>query len=610
MLSLIPHSSLPAPHTLHHTHTHTHTHTLQHFFDGVCVGKLRKIALLPPATASPNHGVSDGAIVRAGETLGSNCKCFGENRVTVLSINGTRSRIDVLQAEGAPLPFGTTLDAVGAGPNLLTAGAVAIPPHDENIANVYEHSANTGFGLRDSDSVVNASDDSSSGRSGGRLPEGAVLAGYTNQASVSTILRSVDQGVNVLIWSFIELTGNISSDPIQGGPSAKDVRGVLTGLASRKQRVTHLVSIGGWGAPHPELNRTGAAWWAEFKIWNANFAQLVEDAGPSGQGIPWGGFDGVDLDTEGSDTRLSPENTFPTALIELAGTFAQAAKADGYVSSMVPPQSYLDCGFSHYDPEGSVTHAPSWKPAFTYQGWNTYAPLLAKYGEAYDLVIVQIYEGWSRGNEFVQGQHMHPTSYVEQLSRNCTGGWEIDFKGAFGMHRQTVKVKPSQLVIGLANGWQRKLPEKVLYIDGDDAGKAFAALGGVKGLRGFGYWDIFDDDPSIGLVPKLAKYLTAAPSSSGGLGGGVAGGAMRREAVFVTTDGHDGCNKTDPTCGTNAFTLAHLMRDAFNVTDAMGMDQGGSTTMWVDGQGTNGIVSQSGGDPRPIFSGLFLAAQV
>ena len=37
------------------------------------------------------------------------------------------------------------------------------------------------------------------------LPKGGVIAGYTNQANATTILRSVDQGVNVLFWSFIEL---------------------------------------------------------------------------------------------------------------------------------------------------------------------------------------------------------------------------------------------------------------------------------------------------------------------------------------------------------------------------------------------------------------------
>ena len=119
-----------------------------HFFDNVCLGKLKKIALLPVTTVSPNHGVSDGAIVRNGKVLGSNCDCLGENRVAVLSVNGTNSRIDVLLKRGDPPPFGIQFDAIGAGPNLITKSNIAIPPHDQNFANVYEHSANTGVGFR------------------------------------------------------------------------------------------------------------------------------------------------------------------------------------------------------------------------------------------------------------------------------------------------------------------------------------------------------------------------------------------------------------------------------------------------------------------------------
>ena len=37
--------------------------------------------------------------------------------------------------------------------------------------------------------------------------------------------------------------------------------------------------------------------------------------------------------------------------------------------------------------------------------------------------------------------------------------------------------------------------KKFLYIDGDSAGLAYEQLGGTKGLRGFGYWDIRQDDP-------------------------------------------------------------------------------------------------------------------
>ena len=82
--------------------------------------------------------------------------------------------------------------------------------------------------------------------------------------------------------------------------------------------------------------------------------------------------------------------------------------------------------------------------------------------------------------------------------------------------------------------------------------------------------------------------------------------------LFVTTDGYDGCPDADATCGTNAFTLGYLFKDYFGAVSAMGMDQGGSTTMWIAGAPGNGIVSESsngGGVPRNVFNGLFLVAE-
>lgn len=54
--------------------------------------------------------------------------------------------------------------------------------------------------------------------------------------------------------------------------------------------------------------------------------------------------------------------------------------------------------------------------------------------------------------------------------------------------------------------------------------------------------------------------------------------------------------------------LGYLLKDYFGATSAMGMDQGGSTTMFVAGQGRGGIVSNSStdGGVRPVFNGLFL----
>lgn len=162
------------------------------------------------------------------------------------------------------------------------------------------------------------------------------------------------------------MQGNVTDDPIQEGPDPATLAAVVTALHRKRVPVTHLVSVGGWGAPHPDIARTGDEWWETWKRWDAGFAKRV---GLSTQ--LWSGFAGVDLDVEGADTPSSPDNRFPPELIELCGNFALAAKRDGYISTMVPPQSYLDCGSPHYAVNGSVEFADEWAPSFPYHGRNT-----------------------------------------------------------------------------------------------------------------------------------------------------------------------------------------------------------------------------------------------
>ena len=119
------------------------------FFDGVCIGKNKADALKPVAAAAPNSGIGDGAVVAGGVLLASNCDCLGYSRPAVLTINASSTRIDVLHRGDAP-PAGTALDALSAGPNLVTSNAsgtfIDIPSDDDNIGNIFEHAANTAFG--------------------------------------------------------------------------------------------------------------------------------------------------------------------------------------------------------------------------------------------------------------------------------------------------------------------------------------------------------------------------------------------------------------------------------------------------------------------------------
>ena len=123
------------------------------FTDGVCQGKTRADALENVSAAFPNYGVGDGSIVYDGMLLGSNCNCSGFSRPAILTLNGSAPYISVLHRGDVP-PAGLSLDSVSAGPNLVSSNAsgpyIDIPSDDDNILNILEHSANTGFGINGS----------------------------------------------------------------------------------------------------------------------------------------------------------------------------------------------------------------------------------------------------------------------------------------------------------------------------------------------------------------------------------------------------------------------------------------------------------------------------
>jgi hypothetical protein len=112
------------------------------------------------------------------------------------------------------------------------------------------------------------------------------------------------------------------------------------------------------------------------------------------------------------------------------------------------------------------------------------------------------------------------------------------------------------------------------------------------------YVDIPSDDDNLGNILEHSANtgVCLRPSLDGN----------SVEVVMLTIDGYDGCSSFNSTCGTNAFSMAYFLKDYFNCTSGMNMDQGGSTTMYVKGQPNNGIVSSSGGGPRAIASGLIL----
>ena len=85
---------------------------------------------------------------------------------------------------------------------------------------------------------------------------------------------------------------------MQSGMNHTCVAQVAKRLRQRGLETTHLLSIGGWDAPHPPDSRIDGTEWAESWIkWNANEVAL-----PS---LDFAGYDGVDWDLEGSSSSDS-----------------------------------------------------------------------------------------------------------------------------------------------------------------------------------------------------------------------------------------------------------------------------------------------------------------
>lgn len=207
--------------------------------------------------------------------------------------------------------------------------------------------------------------------------------------------------------------------------------------------------------------------------------------------------------------------------------------------SLVPPESYLDPTTSLYD--RSLLHAyPEWQPNFTYHGHNAYALMVSKYGNTtvttastaddaaaaaptvvptFDFVSIQLYESWSHADYNVSGappaQRQTAAQYLINWVPRVINGWFVDFSSdpASNWPSQNVSLAPSQLVIGLANGWAGgpaggPAPKSILIMP-EDAGTAYAALEAVgMAPRGFVFWDITDEgDVPPGQSQPL--YLSA-----------------------------------------------------------------------------------------------------
>ena len=284
-----------------------------------------------------------------------------------------------------------------------------------------------------------------------------IIVGYANWNQCDeSIIKAVEEGVNVIIWFAI----NLAEGPtITNGPNIDCVSLIAQKLKEKGLDVIHLISIGGWNSPHPSTENSAEKVFDNWHIWNTKDVARPERG--------WFGFDGFDWDIEGNDDPDSEYNSFKPECLDLMGKFSQLAKKAGYVVAMAPAESYLDPTTSDFSLSLRHTY-PEWvgmNPTnnFSYHGRNTYAYILAKYNETcierartiekdgeidenfdqegecrgeealisriptFDFVTIQLYEGYSHAMYKLGIMGVHPSDYLNDLVEKFENGWMVNF---------------------------------------------------------------------------------------------------------------------------------------------------------------------------------------
>lgn len=348
-----------------------------------------------------------------------------------------------------------------------------------------------------------------------KLPKKIIIGYADNNECDQLLVRAVKQGVNVLIWFSINLMTDREGNPIiTGGPDLSCVRQIKEQIREMKLPTIHLISIGGWNAPHPDTSNPPDIVYNNWVKWNNDT------------------FDGFDWDIEGNDDLSSPYNQFTLPCLDLMGQMSQLAKKDGYLVSMVPAESYLDPTTSAFDLYLNHSY-PEWEtlePNFLYHGHNAYAYLLIKYGttlvnkdatDTFDFVTIQLYEGYSHADYNITVGGQTSVSYLQNWIPRVYAGWDLQIPSKYistdwgtgssdvgGISTIRVSVSPSRLVIGLANGWAGD--GKFLLIYPDQVGDSHRALE-TDGLapRGYAFWVIKEEGTASVEHPDVPVWMAS-----------------------------------------------------------------------------------------------------
>lgn len=362
-----------------------------------------------------------------------------------------------------------------------------------------------------------------------KLPE-KLIVGYANWNQCDeSIVKAVEEGVNVVIWFAINLgIDDIGNPAITNGPDWNCVAEKVSRIRTLPDcdNTIHLISIGGWNAPHPDLSNSVEFVYNNWNKWNRETIVRTEHN--------FQGFDGIDWDIEGHDDIQNSNNHFSVACLDFMGRFSQLAKRDGYIVSLAPAESYLDPVTAPAFDRSLRHEYDEWAPLlenpFPYHGRNCYAYLLARYGQSptneggesvdtFDFVTVQLYEGYSHLQFRLLHEQIDPALALTDFCKTITSDWFVNFaldRDLSFSDTVNMKLKKSQLVVGLANGWAGD--GKFSLVLPPDIQRSYNQLEKDSieedlRPRGYAFWNILDEGRTPQTMSNSAVYMAAGLNS-------------------------------------------------------------------------------------------------
>ena len=348
-----------------------------------------------------------------------------------------------------------------------------------------------------------------------------IIIGYAHDAKSGKATQAIQDGATVIIWSFLHLESTPTDDGdgdgdggvSKGEEEYQELGTIRTDLdleeiqniCDEYKHVIHLAAFGGWNGPHPPDTLSGKQWFHVFLEYNKVHGDI---------------FDGIDWDYEGHDDLSSPTAKFTTNTLDVMVDFSVEAKKHGMIVSMAPAESYLDATIEpgSIDEQFSLDlglpprawtsdryHATDEDKelvksrGFSHAGRQCYAYVLAKAGmDTFDWISIQLYEAYSPFAHDIYRRQMKQLDALMLRVQRLVDGYTVTNLPLESSSDYEVKVPPSKLVIGIANGWADGLKFcKVEPVAVKDAYEATMNKYG-EGFLGVMFWTIEEEGKDNG----------------------------------------------------------------------------------------------------------------